>query len=126
MKSHFIFYVSSQQKSTKFYEAVLDMTPSLNVPGMTEFKLTDNSVLGLMPSTGIRKLLGEKIPDPATAHGTPCAELYLEVTKPDQYHARALHNGATELSPLLARTWGQRVAYSLDPDAHVLAFAGKD
>ncbi len=49
-KSHFILYVEDQSKSTEFYSKLLNQNPTLNVPGMTEFKLTDNSVLGLMPS----------------------------------------------------------------------------
>lgn len=31
--------------------------------------------------------------------------------------------GATELSPLSMRDWGDLAAYSLDPDGHVVAFA---
>jgi aminoglycoside 6'-N-acetyltransferase len=31
--------------------------------------------------------------------------------------------GATELSPVLAREWGDDAGYCLDPDGHVLAFA---
>jgi len=38
-------------------------------------------------------------------------------------HARALAAGATELSALARRSWGDDVAYSLDPDGHVVAFA---
>lgn len=48
-KTHFIFYVQDQARSTNFYAQVLTQTPSLNVPGMTEFVLTDGCVLGLMP-----------------------------------------------------------------------------
>ena len=41
MISHFIFYVTDQAKSTRFYESVLGQEPLLNVPGMTEFKLNE-------------------------------------------------------------------------------------
>ncbi|MDP8206235.1 MAG: hypothetical protein P9L92_06195 [Candidatus Electryonea clarkiae] len=123
MKSHFILYVSDQKKSTRFYEAVLEQKPTLNVLGMTEFELNDGSVLGLMPSHGIKKLLGDKLPDPLIAQGIPRSELYLVVKNPDKYHSRALRNGAVELSPLEVRDWGDEAAYSLDLDGHVLAFA---
>lgn len=124
MKVHFILYVSDQQASARFYEAVLGFPPSLDVPGMTEFRLGEGATLGLMPVSGIRRLLGPSLPDPGTAAGVPRAELYLTVPNPAAYHQRALEHGAKELSPLELRDWGDVAAYSLDPDGHVLAFAG--
>ena len=123
MKTNVIFYVLDQGASTRFYEAVLLSRPCLDVPGMTEFELNAETVLGLMPVGGIRRLLGEVLPDPETALGVPRAELYLTVDDPEAFHRRALGHGARELSPLSARDWGHEVAYSLDPDGHVLAFA---
>ncbi len=122
-KTHFILYVKDQARSTAFYSQVLGCHPSLNVPGMTEFTLSANSVLGLMPVSGIRRLLGDKLPDPAQSAGVPRAELYLLVVHPRDYHRRAIEAGAAELSGLEDRDWGHRAAYSLDPDGHVLAFA---
>ena len=58
IKSHFILYVSDQRASAAFYEAVLDVRPVLDVPGMTEFRLGDESVLGLMPVESASRLLG--------------------------------------------------------------------
>jgi uncharacterized protein len=121
--THIILYVEDQRASREFYAAVLDQEPSLDVPGMTEFRLGTGTVLGLMPIAGIRRLLGERLPDPRRASGIPRAELYLSVSDPERYHARALRHGARELSPLQRRNWGDRAAYSLDRDAHVLAFA---
>jgi uncharacterized glyoxalase superfamily protein PhnB len=123
LKALFIFYVADQEKSAKFYSSVLAQTPTLDVPGMTEFELNDGSLLGLMPESGIKKMLGNDLPDPASAQGVPRAELYLILNNPEEYHARALQSGATELSPMQDRPWGDRAAYSLDPDGHVLAFA---
>ena len=125
MKVNIILYVSDQKASASFYEKVLLMPPVLNVPGMTEFKLNEETVLGLMPTAGIKRLLGDKLPDPDKARGIPRAEVYLHVTDPESYHSRAILNGAKELSPLLMRDWGDEAAYSLDPDGHVLAFAAK-
>ena len=123
IKAHFILYVSDQARSTEFYRQVLDLLPTLNVPGMTEFALTDQCVLGLMPEASIKRLLGESLPDPSAGHGLPRAELYLMVTEPEAYQRRAIAAGAIELSGLKDRDWGHRAAYSLDPDGHVLAFA---
>ena len=53
----FILYVSDQQASRDFFTTVLEREPVLDVPGMTEFNLLDGSSLGLMPETGIQKLL---------------------------------------------------------------------
>jgi uncharacterized protein len=123
MKSHFILYVSDQGASARFYEKVLGRKPRLDVPGMTEFQLNGESILGLMPAAGIRKLLGSKLPDPDGAKGIPRAEVYLLVENPGDLHRLALANGASELSPLSIRDWGHEAAYSLDPDGHVLVFA---
>lgn len=122
-KAVFILYVSDQDSSTEFYSNVLDQKPSLYVPGMTEFILNNGSSLGLMPVSGIKKLLGNQLPDPNKAFGIPKSEVYLFVDDPASYHNRALKNNAKELSPLQERNWGDVVAYSLDPDGHVLAFA---
>jgi catechol 2,3-dioxygenase-like lactoylglutathione lyase family enzyme len=125
VKTHFILYVKDQARSTEFYSKVLAQPPSLDVPGMTEFTLSENCVLGLMPETGIKRLLGERLPDPARAAGIPRAEVYLYVESPREYHRRAGEAGAVELSGWEDRDWGDRAAYSLDLDGHVLAFAEK-
>ena len=121
--AHFILYVRDARASAAFYREVLAVAPRLDVPGMTEFELASGAVLGLMPEAGIVRLLGEALPSPATARGVPRAELYLLVGDPGAFHARALAAGAAELSALTPRPWGHDAAYSLDPDAHVLAFA---
>jgi uncharacterized protein len=123
LKTYFILYVKDQAKSVSFYTHALNQEPSLNVPGMCEFHLSNNCILGLMPQTAIKRLVGENLPDPNAGDGIPRAELYLLVDEPQTYHRRALDVGAVELSGLTVRDWGHRAAYSLDPDGHVLAFA---
>ncbi|MBX3216829.1 MAG: hypothetical protein KF850_32645 [Labilithrix sp.] len=122
-RAHVILYVRDQAASARFYAEVLATAPTLDVPGMTELPLGAGCVLGLMPEAGIRRLLGDAIPDPAQAGGVPRAELYLMVDDPAAYHARALAAGARELSGLAVRAWGHVAAYSADADGHVLAFA---
>jgi len=122
----FILYVADQERSARFYRSVLAREPALDVPGMTEFELNEGARLGLMPEAGIRRLLGPALPDPASAAGAPRAELYLRVADPEAHHRRALLAGARELSPLAPRAWGDRAAYALDLDGHVLAFSEPD
>lgn len=122
--AHLILYVADASRSRAFYSTVLAMSPRLDVPGMVEFDLPGGAVLGLMPEAAIERLLGPALPKPSSARGVPRAELYLVVADPAACHARALAAGATELSPLRPRSWGHVAAYSLDPDGHVLAFAG--
>ena len=123
MKVHFILYVSDQVRSTAFYSQVLAEVPTLNVPGMTEFRLADSTILGLMPEAGIIHLLGPAILNPALARGIPRSEVYLVVENAKASYARAIEAGARELSPLALRDWGHHAAYCLDPDGHVLVFA---
>lgn len=118
--AHLILYVRDQTASAAFYRRALAVEPRLDVPGMTEFDLSDGAVLGLMPEAGIERLLGGAV----TVRGDASrAELYLVVDDPAACHARALEAGARPLSPLAPRDWGHEAAYSADPDGHVLAFA---
>ena len=121
--THFILYVADQDAAARFYAQALALAPRLHVLGMTEFVLPGGAVLGLMPEAGIKKLLGDALPDPASANGVPRAELYLVVEDPQPWHERALEAGAREVSPLQDRDWGHAASYVMDPDGHVLAFA---
>lgn len=119
----FILYVSNQQRARDFYVGVLGTDPVLDVPGMTEFRLFDGSMLGLMPDDGIARILGDAVPHPAQGAGIPRCELYLIVDDPALALARAVQNGATPVSALVPRGWGDEAGYCADPDGHILAFA---
>ena len=121
----FILYVADQTRSKHFYEAVLQKTPELDVPGMTEFNLNESCKLGLMPETGIARILGEVLPHPASGNGIPRCELYLFSENPTAACDRAIANGGTFISAVQARNWGHTVGYVADPDGHILAFAQK-
>jgi len=125
MKIHFILYVADQRRSTEFYAFVLGTPPTLDVPGMTEFQLAETTILGLMPEDGIVRLLGEKITHPSLSRQAPRGEIYLVVEDAAAFHARALLAGARELSPLEMRDWNHSVAYSVEPDDYILAFASR-
>lgn len=123
MQIQFILYVSNQEKSKTFYADLLNKQPILHVPGMTEFLLSENTKLGLMPENGIVKILGTATPHPNLGNGIPRCELYLKVKNAQNYMERGLKNGAVLISPLQYRDWGDNVGYLLDLDGHVIAFA---
>jgi predicted enzyme related to lactoylglutathione lyase len=119
----FILYVSDQNRSRNFYEKLLDIKPSLDVPGMTEFELTDSVKLGLMPENGIAKILTDKTPNPAVGNGIPRCELYLKVNDAEEFIRRGVELGGKEIGKLQMRDWGDKVGYISDLDGHIIAFA---
>jgi uncharacterized glyoxalase superfamily protein PhnB len=118
-----ILYVSDQKRSRDFYSALLAKEPSLDVPGMTEFILSDNLKLGLMPENGIAKILSDKTPHPSSGNGIPRCELYLKVSNPEDSYHLAVSIGAKEISTVQYRDWGDTAGYVADPDGHIIAFA---
>ncbi|HTY07584.1 MAG TPA: VOC family protein [Candidatus Edwardsbacteria bacterium] len=123
MNSIFVLYVADQTRSKEFYKKALALDPMLDVPGMTEFELSDGCKLGLMPEKGIATILGNAVPDPASANGVPRCELYLNVDDPQACCDRAVHAGAKQVSALQLRGWGDEAAYVADPDGHIITFA---
>jgi uncharacterized glyoxalase superfamily protein PhnB len=120
-----ILYVKDQETSCKFYQNIFRKDPDLNVPGMTEFNLSDNCKIGLMPNKGIAKILAGKTPHPDTGIGIPRCELYLYVDDIQFEFDHAIKCGAQLISPILDRDWGDKVCYLSDSDGHIIAFAEK-
>lgn len=118
-----ILYVKDQESSKQFYRKLLRNDPELHVPGMTEFVISEYLKLGLMPSAGIVRLLGNSIEDPEKASGIPRCELYFLVEDADAEYHHAIQSGAKMISPVASRDWGDLVGYVADPDDHVIAFA---
>ena len=124
MKTNFILYIQDQNKSARFYQEILGIEPTLNVPGMTEFDLGDGSVLGLIPEKGIKKLLGEVIDDPEKNNGSSRCELYFTADNDPRIRLKkACDAGALLLKPVAKQNWGDEVGYVKDFDGHVIAFA---
>ena len=121
----FILYVADQARSAEFYEKLLKISPSLNVPGMTEFNLSETVKLGLMPESGISNIICPAMPHPKTANGIPRCELYLKVSNPADFIERAIRLGGKKISEQQERNWGDTVGYIADLDGHVIAFATK-
>ncbi len=119
----FILYVADQNRSKLFYEEVLQTSPILDVPGMTEFQLGLGCKLGLMPESGIAKIISPTAPHPSSGNGIPRCELYLHVEDIEAYAQRSVSAGAKLISPPSDRDWGEFVVYLMDPDGHILAFS---
>ena len=90
---------------------------------MTEFMLADNCKLGLMPETGINKILSGKTPSPSLGNGIPRCELYLYRADMDEISQRLITAGAKEISPVQLRSWGDIAGYYSDPDGHIIVIA---
>jgi uncharacterized glyoxalase superfamily protein PhnB len=120
-----ILYVENQQKSCEFYKKLLLLEPILDVEGMTEFQISESSILGLMPESGIQTILNDTVPNPKSGNQIPRCELYLPVENPTEYLERALTLGAKKVSEEKPRNWGDTVSYCADLDGHILAFAKK-
>jgi hypothetical protein len=74
-----ILYVIDQNVSSEFYQKIFRKHPDLNVPGMTEFNISENFRLGLMPNKNIAEILSCNTPHPDDGNGIPRCELYLYV-----------------------------------------------
>jgi len=124
-KVEFILYVHNKKVASSFYTSVLQKEPINDNEGITEFELSTNCVLGLLPEQGIAKILQPIMPHPSQANGIPRCELYLYVDSPQDYLERAFSAGAVLVSPNKIRDWGDEVGYCADPDGHIVAFAKK-
>lgn len=92
---------------------------------MTEFKLSDNFKIGLMPNNGIAKILRDKTPHPDQGNGIPRCELYFYVNNIQHEFDNATKSGAKLISSIEDRDWGDKVCYFSDLDGHIIAFAEK-
>lgn len=120
-----ILYVKDQEESMSFYQKLLRTAPYLHVPGMTEFLLSENCKLGLMPNDGIARILQNKTPHPETGNGIPRCELYFYVDNLEFEYQHAIQIGAKLISSIEVRSWNDNVCYFADIDGHIIAFAEK-
>lgn len=125
-KFEFIIYVSDQQKSCDFYKIILGKEPQLNVPGMTEFVISDECKLGIMPEKNIAKIISPAVKDPSLFSGVSRCEIYLYVENPDKKLEGAIKAGAKLVSNCEDRDWGDRAGYCADADGHVIVFARRN
>lgn len=123
LKSRYILYVENQAKSTGLYSQLLGFEPALNVPGMTEFKLSDTAILGLMPKKGIAKLLDNKYSVLESKEDLISTEIYFEVESLDPYYQKVKNLGMKIISEIKVQDWGHKTFYTKDEDGNVIAFA---
>ena len=124
-KTHFIIYVDDFDKTKLFYELLFNNAPVIDAPGMCEYKLPDGSTLGIMPTSSLGKLFGEEFVEQKDRKALPNIELYFLTKNALEFHKRAVQLGATELREFSKMEWGDKAAYSLNHDGHILAFAEK-
>jgi len=125
MKTYFIIYVDDIDKTKLFYELLFNEKPVVDEPGMCEYKLLDGSTLGIMPTTSLTKLFGEEFVEQKDRKALPNVELYFNIENAEDFHKRAVQLGATEIREFGEMDWGDKAAYSLNHDGHILAFAEK-
>lgn len=125
-KTYFIIYVEDQEKTKLFYELLFNKEPILDEPGMTEFELPDGSILGVMPIESIQKLFGSDFTNTHERKSLPQTEFYIIVENAIELHKRAIQLGATEIRKFDMMDWGDKVAYSINHDGHILAFAERE
>ncbi len=118
-----ILYVKDQERSKLLYASILGISPTLDVPGMTEFNLTQKLSLGIMPGDGIVRILDNKVGNPNEIQGLPRCEVYLFVDNPDFYYDKAIEFGGQGISKGEIRNWGDYVSYCSDYDGNIIAFA---
>ena len=68
--------------------------------------LTENAILGIMPSSGIKKMLLNKIDTIHASEGFIKSELYIVVDNIEKYVSRAVNVKAKVLSEVSERDWG--------------------
>ena len=122
-KTYFIIYVEDLEKTKIFYELLFSIKPIIEEPGMCEFELLDGSTLGIMPNTSLEKLFGKNFEKQKRKKALPSTEFYFILENPLHYHNRALQLGASEIREFAKMDWGDKVAYSINHDGHILAFA---
>ncbi|NLM44368.1 MAG: VOC family protein [Clostridiales bacterium] len=99
------------------------MEPLMDVPGMTEFKLADNMLLGIMPSEGIKNMMDIKTIKHWKEGEIPKCQIYLPVDEPDDYYNRVVKAGGIGIIEGKSTPWGGYIAYCMDLDGNLLAFA---
>jgi len=120
-----IFYVDDIDKTKMFYKLLFETELIVDEPGMCELKLPDGSTLGIMPNKSLEKLFGTDYIIEKSRKALPNVELYIIVEDALKLHNRAVKLGATEIREFAEMDWGDKVAYSITHDGHILAFAEK-
>ncbi len=122
-KTYFIIYVDDINKTKFFFQLLFDIKPVIDEPGMCELELPNGAVLGIMPNTSLEKLFGTEYSVNEKKKASPKFEFYFQVDNAEALYKKALQLGALSLRKFNKMDWGDRVAYCVNHDGHILAFA---
>jgi catechol 2,3-dioxygenase-like lactoylglutathione lyase family enzyme len=122
MTSGIVLYVDDLALSAAFYQEVLQLVPRWTEAGGAMFDLPDGTRLGLRSEASALQQLGDELPDPRVANGTPRGEVRLDVIGVPAFLARALNYGARSLAEPALGLDGRLSASALDLDGHALVF----
>lgn len=116
-----IVAVDELQRATAFYRAAFGWPVVVDAPVYTEFVLPGGLRFGLYNREAFAAQAGGHLR--ADGDGLSGTELYLYPDDLAGAIERVTSAGATSLSPLADRDWGDRAAYFADPDGNVIVLA---
>ena len=120
---HVVLAVSDVERSKAFYGQAFGWQPHLEWPeSYAELDLPGDDWLGLYRRDGFARSAGAAPAQPRPGEQTG-TELYVRVNDLDEAIRRLRRAGATRLSALGPREWGDEAAYFADPDGNVVAVA---
>lgn len=117
-----ILAVEDLQVHVEFYRAAFLWEPTVETPVYVEFQLKNGQRIGLYQREGFARNTGIVPAVIPPGHIGP-TELYFYVEDLDASIDRINRAGATELSSLAPRVWGDEAAYYSDPSGNVLVLA---
>lgn len=120
---HLVLSVSDVDRAKRFYGEAFGWRPHLEWPGeYAELGLPDNDWVGLYREDGYAASAGAPV-DELKRGRYGGAALYVRVDDVEDSIASLRKAGATSLSPLARRGWGDEAAYFADPDGNIVAVA---
>lgn len=118
-----ILFVSDLSACARFIDEVFCWPKSVDVPVYVEYDLDPRVRIGIMPQANTRHFLGQDLGSRTFRDECPRAEIYLSFDDVKPVLERLTAKGATCVSPLDERDWGDRVAYYRIFDGYILAVA---
>ena len=118
----FILAVADFERAVAFYDRVFEWPKKAEAPVYVEYEIAERYRLGLYKREGFALNTGV-VPGSAPYGAITATEIYLRVDDPDALGDRLMEGGATLLSTLSLRSWGDEAAYYADPEGNVIAVA---
>ncbi len=122
MTSGIVLYVDDLALSVAFYQEVLQLEARWTEAGGAVFELPDGTNLGLRTEASALQQLGDELPDPRLANGTPRGEVRLDVIGVTSFLERAINFGGRPLAEPAIGLDGRLSASALDLDGHAIVF----